>query len=536
MSDSIATYTDSPNSSVFNKRALLFLIFFGLFALFFNLDGRSIENKDYLRYAEVAREILELDDWVMLHENGKIYVHKPPLHFWKIAGAYKLFGVGPFAARLPAAIAAFCGLLIAFFFGKRLLRSPEIGFLAAVILLSAYGYFWWARRTRIDMEYAVLFSLSLILFYCGCETTNRKFKALWYLAFWLATGFAFMDKAFIAFSNLLVVVPYGMMCILKSEKQKFAPGLLAVTSIAVLAPVLPWILSLLNHPQFADYWEIFMKTKIMERRMGLFFYLHQFPLKFFPASPFFLMGVWAYLKYRKQLTESPELAFVLLWTGAIFFILHWSPQKNHRYLLPIFLPGSMISAWAVWFFYQKNDAVFCRLIQWGDRIVLVITTLSLISPFIVAWYLGLSWVGPLPLVLCLAFALILTRIFLPLKLAAIFVSFVILFHVIEVNDTLLNEKRAVYLRMSQVFSAQGLTPGEIAFHGDSTRAQEGVGYYLNRLMRYSNNWKALIQDSNIKGIVTTREEAQKRITWKAGESGGQIVPLDKGLVLIIKRK
>lgn len=519
-----------------NTKLLLFLILFGLFAIFFNLGGRSIENKDYLRYAEVAREILELGDWVMLHENGNIYVHKPPLHFWKIASAYKLFGVSPFAARLPAAIAAFCGLLMAFFFGKRLFRSSEIGFLSAAILLSAYGYFWWARRTRIDMEYALLFSLSLILFYCGCEAANRKLKALWYFGFWLATGFAFMDKAFIAFSNLVVVVPYGVMWILKSEKQKLAPGLLAVTSIALLPPVLPWMLSLLNHPQLADYWQILMKTNIMQRRTGFFFYLYQFPLKFFPASPFFFMGLWAYFKYRKQLVECRELAFALLWIGAILFMLHLSPQKNHRYLLPIFLPGSMISAWAVWFFYRKNAAVFGRLIQWSDRVVLVITTLSLISPFIVARYFGVSWVGPLPLVLCLVLALILARIFLPLKLAAIFISFVILFHAIEVNDTVLDEKRAVYLRMSQILSAQGLKPVEIVFHGNSTRAQEGVSYYFNRLMRYSKNWKALIKDSSIKGIVTTRKKAQRIIRWKNGESGVQIVPLDKELVVIVKRK
>ena len=112
----------------------------------------------------------------------------------------------------------------------------------------------------------------------------------------------------------------------------------------------------------------------------------------------------------------------------------------------------MISAWVVWFFYRKESVIFGRVLQWSDRIVLVITTLSLVSPFIVAWYHGLSWLDPLPLVSCLALALILTRIFLPLKLAAIFVSFIILFHVIEVNDTVLDEKKAVYLRISKIIS------------------------------------------------------------------------------------
>ena len=51
--------------STFNDRKyLVFLIIFGIFALFFVLGGRSLENMDSVRFAEISREILEFNDWI----------------------------------------------------------------------------------------------------------------------------------------------------------------------------------------------------------------------------------------------------------------------------------------------------------------------------------------------------------------------------------------------------------------------------------------------------------------------------------------
>ena len=53
--------------------------------LFFNLWARSLENHDYLRYAEVAREMIRSGDWIVPRYNGEVYLDKPPLLFWLIA-------------------------------------------------------------------------------------------------------------------------------------------------------------------------------------------------------------------------------------------------------------------------------------------------------------------------------------------------------------------------------------------------------------------------------------------------------------------
>ena len=133
--------TDRFASSFSTRYLFVFLILFGSFAIFFNLGGRAVENKDYLRYAEIAREILEFKDWTMLRNQGEIYVDKPPLHFWLIAGTYKILGVTPFAARIPSAMAALAGILTVFFLAILCtLAGPEpdlIGYLVALVVLSA---------------------------------------------------------------------------------------------------------------------------------------------------------------------------------------------------------------------------------------------------------------------------------------------------------------------------------------------------------------------------------------------------------------
>src|SRR5579884_1832148 len=56
-------------------------------------------------YGEVAREILLTHDWVVMHLNGNQWFVQPPLYFWIAAICAKIFGLTPFALRLPSALA-----------------------------------------------------------------------------------------------------------------------------------------------------------------------------------------------------------------------------------------------------------------------------------------------------------------------------------------------------------------------------------------------------------------------------------------------
>lgn len=54
------------------------------------------------RYAEVARKMVELGDWITpWYDYGVPFWAKPPLSTWLTAASFKVFGLNEFAARLP---------------------------------------------------------------------------------------------------------------------------------------------------------------------------------------------------------------------------------------------------------------------------------------------------------------------------------------------------------------------------------------------------------------------------------------------------
>ena len=519
-----------------NRKYLFFLVPFALFVMFFALGGKSLENKDSVRFAEVSREILEYGDWTLLRLGGEIYPDKPALHFWITAGLYKVFGISPLVARLPEAVAGFCGILITFFFAGKIFRRPEIAFLAAIILLSSYGYFFWARRTRIDIELAVFYSLSLVFFYYGTDTRKRLQKTLWYAGFWICSGFAFMCKGPVAFTNLAVVIAYGIFMVRNPAGRKIAPGILAITSPIAALPILPWVVPLLNHPDFSSYLAAYDQTPILHLDYSFFTYFYDFPLRLFPASPFFFVGLWGFFRFRKQLKKARGLIFILLWVGVYLFILHLTSGKNARYLLPIHMPVAMVAAWAITGYINKYPEKFSKVMQWGDRLFLAGAVIGILVPLAFAYHFKVSFLTPIPYVIILGMALFATRKFLPLKSAGLFVCFILMLLSIEVADSIIDKKTATYRQISHTLKKEGLAPEEIAFYRCDTggRAHVAISYYYNKVINCSNDFTKIAEDPGIRGIVATQAAIEPLTSWKTYASYFQVIPKRRDFLIILK--
>lgn len=321
----------------------LFLAFFGgsFFILFFNLWGRTLENHDYLRYAEIAKEMIQSGDWVVPRFNGEIFLHKPPLLFWLIALPSKNYGsVTPFLARLPSALLSWVGGFIVYLWGRKMWEGERYGLVSSGVLISSYLYFWQSRIARTDMVFSVLILLSLYFFYLSYF--ERKLQNLSpppfqkgrsQIVFYLS--FVFMGIAGLTKGAMGVVFPFLIISLFllwehkwkRLFQKEFILGYLIIFLIWSA-----WIIPFIQQVGWGTALLTWTETKILTRQAPFYLYLYRIWIDFAPWSIFFPL-LFTYL-WKKN--KSKDEKFLLLWFFTLFILLMLFPHRASKYLLPAF--------------------------------------------------------------------------------------------------------------------------------------------------------------------------------------------------------
>ena len=474
-----------------------FIFFFTFFFLFFNLGGRTLENQDNMRFAEVGREILGTGDWVMMHLGGNIYIDKPPLHFWNTALSYELFGINTFAARVPSAIFALLGIIGVLLFCLTFDReSPKTGIYAALFLASNYGYAYYARTVRLDMEYSVLFSLSLLSFYLGYNLSERKGKVTYYLLFWIFMGLAFLEKGPVAFIPLLIVLIY--MLILRDWKQlRF--GILVAASPVLILVVLPWVGLLYKHHDFNSYVNLLEHSRIMTRREGFFYYFPAFMINFFPGSVFLVISIPFIRRWWDAIKERPWLVFCITWFVVYFAIIHLTSAKTFRYLLPVFLPVSVITAWATERMF--STAILSHNLRrcWKAPAV-VFAGLVCLAPTV--WSLIHGGQIFISIILSLAGFFSLFFVWRKSKDVVIFICIVSMLGLLSLDiiRTTYNKVVSHNLRLYNLLKDHHIEADEVLLYKTDRDVKRMLGFYYNRLPRDEDVITGI--EKGVKAVVT----------------------------------
>ena len=121
-----------------------------LFTFLFLLGSRSLNEPDEGRYAEIAREMIELGDWIVPQFWYVPHLDKPPLTYCAVAVSMSVFGQNEWAVRLPLALAGISGVWASYLFGCAL-GGPRVGLRSALILQSSLLYFVMARMLTTDI-------------------------------------------------------------------------------------------------------------------------------------------------------------------------------------------------------------------------------------------------------------------------------------------------------------------------------------------------------------------------------------------------
>ncbi len=347
------------------------LVFLGgsFFALFFNLWGRTLENHDYLKYAEVAKEMIQSGDWIVPRLNGEIYLHKPPLLFWFIALPSKIYGsVTPFLARFPSAFFAWIGGLVVYLWGKRVWGNGRYGLISGGILISSYLYFWQGRIARTDMVFSILILLSLYSYYIGQQNSGKKYYLL------VTLSFFFMGLAGLTRGPVGILLPLLIIFLFKMSqrewnilfRKEFILGYIVICFI-----LSSWIVSFFYQVDWKTAVTVWRESKILTRHDPFYIYVYRIWIDFAPWSiffPFLFIHLW-----KKKKTQ--DEFFLMLWFLSLFILLTLFSYRASRYLLPAFPALALLMGgyWRDRSFSLFLVILFLALMSWHGYDVFLIT-------------------------------------------------------------------------------------------------------------------------------------------------------------------
>lgn len=308
------------------------------------LGAYPLMDTSEARYGEMARKMVELDDWIMpMFTYEQPFWGKPPLSFWTQATSIKWLGTSEFALRFPAWLIHVFSCLLIIHLGRRE-RSLVVGVLAAIIYSScALGVI----ASGVVLTDPAL-SFSLLLAYVG----------FWYAmtggdANTARLGFAGLGLGLLAKGPLVLVlfaIPALSWVAYRHQWRKLLrlPWLSGLAITLLIA--LPWyVLAERKSPGFLDYFllEEHWKRYVISGWSGdLYGTAHAQPLGtiwLYLLTALFPWSCFLPLIYLRRKMPGADAFRIFLWCWALATPVFFSLAGNilWTYMLPT------LPAWAL---------------------------------------------------------------------------------------------------------------------------------------------------------------------------------------------
>jgi len=404
-------------SRIYSKNWIKIVLLIGFCAAlyFLNLGQWDLWNPDEPRYAQVAREMVQGGDWILMHSNGKIYADKPPLFFWVIALSSHLWqGFSSFSVRFPSAFFGTLTVLLTFFLGKTLFSS-RTGFFSGLILATSVQFAYLSTRANMDTTLTFFTTASLLCFFqwyrLGPDRPKKvkqaevevkveekaKMTNLFIYGFYIGMALATLTKGPVGFIlPLLVSLVY--LALQKDwegiKRMRLLTGMLLFASL-VFAWYLPALLKGGRH--YLDV-TIFQHTldrysKGLHHLKSFYYYFYIFPLVFLPWT-FFLPGAIRYAVGKEMMKERKRFLLLLVWVVVILLFFSLSKGKRHIYLLP-FLPSVSLMVGKLWDAFTTQPIHHLRH-EWISFPLYVLISLFLIAGGASPWVISARYPSFLP--------------------------------------------------------------------------------------------------------------------------------------------
>lgn len=327
------------------------------FIFFFNLGSIPLLDPDEPVYAETPKEMLAFADLVSPRIYGEYWYDKPPLYYWLVAGAFQLFGFNEFAARFPSAFLALLTVMYVYWsaekhFGKRAAVA------SALILATSIEFFYLAKAAVTDITLNFCLTVALLSF------LEKR-----YYTFYFFAGLATLAKGpvGILFPGAILFLYFLFTRRWHQILEMKVPQGIVIYAVTAL----PWYIAMYGihgYPfieTFLGFHNITRFTSPEHAGVTWYYFIPVLILGFFPWTAVMVQSVWASIK--KGASHDNTLLFLNVWAWFIFIFFTISRTKLVSYILPMFVPLSMITGWYVASLMEKR----IRLRSWPVLLVLL---------------------------------------------------------------------------------------------------------------------------------------------------------------------
>lgn len=327
------------------KNSLLILACVIIFTLFFGIGGVPLLDPDEPVYAETAREMIQTGDFLSPRIFGDYWYDKPPMYYWLVAAAFKVFGYSEFAARFPAAL---MGALTAFmlYFSVTKLFNERAGFWSSLILTSCIQFFYLSKAAVTDTS---------LLFFMTGALLSFLHKKYWLM--YVCMGFATLVKGpiGIVFPGIIIFLYLLLMGQLKEIfRMHVLRGLLVYLLVAG-----PWyyLMYTVHGMEFINTFLGFhnvtrFTTPEHASRVTFWYYFPVVILGLFPWTGLLIQSVKASIS-DSRIDDMRLLVFMHVWWVFVFIFFTVCKTKLVSYILPMFPALAIIIGWNISRMMQK---------------------------------------------------------------------------------------------------------------------------------------------------------------------------------------
>ena len=326
-----------------NRNLQLFLLLLITFIAFVANNGAIEANIMEARNLTTAREILQKNNWLEPTMNGELRLEKPPLPSWIAAATMHFSGDENLSLlRLPAALAALLMIFFLFKLTTELTEDKLLPFLVAGTASTSFYIFFMARDISWDIFCHSFMIGAIWLIHKGLKSTGNSWREL--IGAGLLMGLSFMSKGPISFYALLLTYLIARSFSYRWKgvaEKKWGITLMVLTTLVVSLwwPIMIWF----SHPEFSAQIAQQESTAWLNRSTRPFYHYWSFPVQ---------SGIWAiiatialYFPYaRPRIKRFGNYTFLALWVVVSVILLSLFPEKKERYLLPVLLPLSILTA------------------------------------------------------------------------------------------------------------------------------------------------------------------------------------------------